>query len=125
MEWAEAVQRLAGAVPNCTLSEADEVLDAAEGDEMLALKWLTETNKTELQKQREKVVEEARRKGDVNRVSAMKEAEMRRRATGSASEFFKGYVEVEGRHVDQGYVDEDADAMGKVMKTVGKWFGKN
>lgn len=122
-EWAEAVQRLTSSISTCTLSAADAALDAAGGDEDLALRYLTEENKSEVQLQRELVVEKAREAGDVNRVSAIKEAELRRRATGSARDFFKGFVEIEGRYVDQGYVDESADVMGKLKEKLGSWFG--
>eukprot|EP00177_Eucheuma_denticulatum_P006737 GFKZ01012240.1.p2 GENE.GFKZ01012240.1~~GFKZ01012240.1.p2 ORF type:complete len:220 (-),score=28.30 GFKZ01012240.1:1651-2310(-) len=122
-EWAEAVQRLTSSISSCTLSAADAALEAAEGDEDLALRYLTEENKSEVQIERERVVEKAREAGDVNRVSAIKEAELRRRATGSARDFFKGFVETEGRYVDQGYVDESADVMGKLAKKFGSWFG--
>lgn len=124
-EWAAAVQRLANSVEGgSTLQSADEALEAADGDETLALQYLTESNPTAIQQQREEVVAQRRADGDVNRVSAIKEAELRRRATGSARDFFKGYVEVEGQYVDQGYVDDESDAMGKIMDTVKGWFGK-
>jgi len=107
-----------------TLQSADSALDEADGDEMLALRYLTEDNVSEIQKRRQLAVQTARENGDLNRVSAIKEAEIRRRATGSAKDFFKGYVEVEGQYVDSGYVDSDADAMGKLANTFKNWFGK-
>ena len=64
----------------------------------------------------------ARASGDVGSVSAVKEAELRRKATGSAQDFFKSYVEIEGSYVDAGYVDEDSDAIGKLMKGIKKLF---
>lgn len=118
-EWAAAVDRLRGSVQGATWADGDEALQEADGDEVAALRVLTLMMKTPLQERREKAVEAARAAGK-NRVSAIKEAEMRRTATGSARDFFKGFVEVEGQYVDQGYVDQDADAMGKV----GRWFGK-
>lgn len=123
-EWAEAVLRLANSVKGASLESADEALDVADGDEMAALKSLMEDNRSEIQKKRERVVETARAAGDVNRVSAIKEAELRRTATGSARDFFKGFVEVEGQYVDAGYVDESADAMGQLMGKFKGLFGK-
>lgn len=102
---------------------ADEALTATDGDESLALRALTEENKSDVQMRRESAVEKARAAGDWKRVSALREAALRRRITGSAREFFKAYVETEGRYVDQGYVDEDSDAMGKFVKKVRGWFG--
>ena len=52
----------------------------------------------------------------------MKEAELRRKATGSAQDFFQSYVDIEGSYVDAGYVDEDSDAIGKLMKGIKKLF---
>lgn len=123
-EWAEAVDRLAGSVPSATWASADAALSESDGDEMLALQLLTQNDGSDIQRKREAAVEKARAAGDKNRVSAIKEAEMRRRATGSAKDFFKGYVEVEGKYVDQGYVDEGADAMGKITDTLKGWFGR-
>lgn len=124
MEWAEAVEQLSRAVTGTTFDSADQALQIADGDEALALRYLTENSPSEIQLQREKVVAAARAAGDVNRVSALKEAEIRRKATGSAQGFFKAFVDVEGQYVDQGYVDEDADAMGKLAKTFKGWFGQ-
>lgn len=123
-EWAEAVVRLCNSVNGASLQSADAALGEADGDEMLALQYLTQDNASDIQKQRERAVEKARAAGDVNRVSALKEAELRRAATGSARDFFKGFVEVEGQYVDAGYVDENADAMGNFVKSVKDLFGK-
>lgn len=123
-EWAEAVDRLASSIPSATRAVADAALADADGDEMQALELLTQSSGSDIQRQREAAVDKARAAGDTKRVSAIKEAEMRRRATGSAKDFFKGYVEVEGKYVDQGYVDEGADAMGKVTGMIKGWFGR-
>lgn len=61
---------------------------------------------------------------DSARISRVEEARLRRVATGSARDFFKGYVEVAGRHIDQGYVDESADAMGGFVRGVKGLWGK-
>lgn len=124
-EWAEAVVRLAGSFKqHISLESADSALEDADGDEMLALEMLMNDNRSEIQMQRERAVERARANGDLGRVSAVKEAQLRRKATGSARDFFKGYVELEGSYIDAGYVDESADAMGKVVDTFKGWFGK-
>lgn len=122
-EWAEAIERLVRAVPNSSRSAADAALDEADGDEPGALRLLMDENWSDIRRQRELVVEKARASGDVNRVSAVKEAELRRRATGSAQDFFKSYVETEGTYVDAGYVDEDADVFGKMKDGFKNLFG--
>lgn len=124
-EWAEAVERLANAASLKSPQPADLALQEADGDEKEALRLLMDRNWTDIRRQREDAVARARAAGDVNRVSALKEAEMRRRATGSARDFFKGYVENEGTYVDSGYVDDSADAMGKLKSKFKKWFGGN
>ena len=127
-EWGLALGRLRSSVRGATWAMADKALSDADGDEVVALRLLTERTKSTVQLQREAVVAEARKRGE-NRVSAIKEAELRRRATGSAQDFFKGFVEVEGQYVDSGYVDESADAMGSLGKMLGKFWdgisGKN
>lgn len=124
-EWAEAIERLVNAVPSATRSSADIALDEADGDEALALQKLTDSNWSDIRRVREAAVQAARERGDSKRVSALKEGELRRRATGSARDFFKGYVEIEGKYVDEGYVDQDADAFGKMIGAVRNLFGKN
>lgn len=124
-EWAAAIERLVKAVPEASVTAADTALDEADGDEAAALRLLMDRNWSDVRRQREQAVMNARANGDVNRVSAVKEAELRRRATGSAADFFKGYVEVEGQYVDSGYVDEDADAYGKMIKGFKNLFGGN
>ena len=49
-----------------------------------------------------RAVEKTNAGGDANRVSALMEAELWRAATGSARDFFNGFVDAEGRHVDAG-----------------------
>lgn len=122
VEWADAVSRLRSSVAGQTWQSADAALSEADGDEVLALRILTERSKSDIQLQREAAVEKARAQG-LNRVSAIKEAEMRRTATGSAKDFFKSFVDVEGQYVDAGYVDESADAMGMFTEKVKKLFG--
>lgn len=122
-EWAEAVERLVRAVPNSSRTAADAALDEADGDEPAALRLLMDENWSDVRRQRELAVEKARASGDVNRVSAVKEAELRRRATGSAQDFFKSYVETEGTYIDAGYVDEDADVFGKMKDGFKNLFG--
>lgn len=117
-EWLEAVKRLRSSVGGSTWMTADAALSKADGDEVDALRILTFETKTDAQLKREAIVEEARAAG-YNRVSALKEAELRRTATGSAQDFFKSYVEVQGQHVDVGYVDEGADFMGKIKNFFG------
>lgn len=122
-DWVEAVERLVKAVPNSSRPSADAALEQADGDETVALRLLMDSNWSDVRRQREVAVKNARANGDVNRVSAVKEAELRRKATGSAQDFFKAYVETEGSYVDEGYVDEDADAVGKMMKGFKNFFG--
>lgn len=122
-EWAEAVERLSNAASLKSPQAADAALQEADGDEKEALRLLMDQNWSDIRRQREEAVARARAAGDLNRVSALKEAELRRKATGSARDFFKGYVENEGRYVDNGYVDDSADAMGKIVGTFKKWFG--
>lgn len=124
-EWADAVQRLANAASLRSPQPADIALQEADGDEREALRLLMDRNWSDTRRKREEAVARARAAGDVNRVSAMKEAELRRKATGSARDFFKGYVENEGTYVDEGYVDDGADAMGKLASKFKKWFGGN
>lgn len=123
-EWAAAIDRLVTAVSTASRLEADEALDKADGDEVEALRLLTDDSWTPIRAEREAAVAAARAAGDVGRVSALKEAELRRKATGSARDFFKGYIEIEGQYVDSGYVDESADTMGKIADTFKAWFGK-
>lgn len=122
-DWADAVLRLAKAVPETSLDAADAALDETDGDEPEALRLLMDSNWSDIRRKRELAVATARANGDVNRVSAVKEAELRRKATGSAQDFFKSYVEIEGSYVDAGYVDEDADAIGKMVKGFKNLFG--
>ena len=117
------MERLSRGVSTATLQDADDALCAADGDEQLALQTLVQTFASDVQQQREAAVIRAREAGDKYRVSAIKEAELRRRATGSARDFFKGYVEIEGSYVDSGYVDEQADFMGNAVKGFKKLFG--
>ncbi|CAN8061753.1 unnamed protein product [Agarophyton chilense] len=123
-EWAEAVQRLSSSIREATFSDADAALQEADGDEALALRYMTESSMSEIKQKRERAVEKARAMGDDKRVDALREAQLRRRATGSAKDFFKGFVEVEGRYVDAGYVDEDSDAMGKLSNAIKGLFGR-
>lgn len=122
-EWAEAVMRLAKAVSSTSLESADVALQSADGDEDAALRLLMDENWSDIRRKREEAVARARAAGDANRVSAVKEAQLRRKATGSARDFFKGYVETEGRYVDAGYVDDSADTMGKIFGSFKKLFG--
>lgn len=122
-DWAAAVERLSRGVPAATRQDADDALCASDGDEQAALQTLVETFTSEVQQQREQAVQRAREGGDKYRVSAIKEAELRRKATGSARDFFKGYVEIEGSYVDSGYVDQQADFMGNAIKGFKKLFG--
>lgn len=114
-DWAEAVTRLVASVPTATLQTADTALEESDGDEMVALRLLMDESWSDIRRKREMAVQRARENGDVNRISAVKEAEIRRKATGSARDFFKGYVEVEGAYVDSGYIDDSADTMGKMV----------
>jgi hypothetical protein len=122
-EWYLALRRLQAAAPGATFGEADSALARADGDELDALGLLTVAASSELQRERERAVEAARAAGDSGRVSALKEAELRRLATGSARDYFKGYVDVAGAHVDSGYVDESADFIGRAGRKLRKWFG--
>lgn len=122
-EWYLALRRLQAATPGATFGDADGALGRADGDEFEALGLLTVAARGGLQQAREAAVEAARAGGDEKRVSALKEAELRRRATGSAKDYFKGFVEVAGEHVDSGYEDPDADFMGNAGKKLRQWFG--
>lgn len=122
-EWAEAVSRLENSVPSATLETADIALDEADGDEMAALRLLMDESWSDIRRQREMAVAVARANGDVNRVSAVKEAELRRKATGSSRDFFKGYIELKGSYIDAGYIDDSADAMGKISGAFKSLFG--
>jgi hypothetical protein len=119
-EWYLAARRLQGAVRGSTFAAADVALDAADGDEMAALGLLTDAGSSDIKRQREVAAMNA----GPGRVSALKEAELRRVATGSARDFFKGNVEVAGDCVEVGIIDEDADVMGKLSGAFSKLFGK-
>lgn len=114
-EWYAACMRLLSAVKGSTFEEADSALEEADGDELEGLGLLTAAANSPLMQKRTAAANAA----GANRVSAIKEAELRRVATGSARNYFKGFVEVKGDCVEQGIVDEDADA----MKIVKGWFG--
>lgn len=121
--WFLATRRLAAATPGASFAAADAALARADGDEFEALGLLTLAARGDEMVGREAVVEAARAAGDTKRVSALKEAELRRVATGSAKQYFGGFVEVAGQHVDAGYVDEEADVMARAGKRFAKWFG--
>ena len=121
-EWAEVIERLVRAVPTASRPATDAALDEADGDEAGALRLLMDQNWSNVRAQREVAVAAARASGDVGRVSGVKEAELLRKATGSAQDFVKSYVEIEGSYVDAGYFDEDSDAIGKLMKGIKKLF---
>mmetsp|Transcript_29302 Transcript_29302/g.71356 ORF Transcript_29302/g.71356 Transcript_29302/m.71356 type:complete len:171 (+) Transcript_29302:106-618(+) len=110
------IGRISKALPEFTSGAIAEALLDHNMDEEAALAALTARSSAALS--REETVEKYRQNG-VNRISAMEEAAFRRKATGSASEFFKSSVEVEGQYVENGYVDEGADAMGDLMKRLG------
>lgn len=117
--WAAAVERLSAATPGVPVAEVEAALEEAGGLELKALESLTAASARIAE--REAQIAEYRANG---RISAMEEAALRRRVVGSAGDFFKSFVEVKGAHVDQGYVDESSDAMGKMNKAVQKFFGK-
>jgi len=117
--WTAALQRLSAATPSVPMAEVEAALEEADGLEMKALELLTAASQRIAQ--REAQIAEYRASG---RISAMEEAALRRRVVGSAADFFKSYVEVKGEYVDQGYVDESSDTMGKAAKAVQKFFGK-
>ncbi|GAB0496489.1 hypothetical protein MMPV_007801 [Pyropia vietnamensis] len=117
--WAAAVKRLSAATPGVPVAEVEAALEESGGLELKALESLTAASARIAE--REAQIAEYRANG---RISAMEEAALRRRVVGSAGDFFKSFVEVKGAHVDQGYVDESSDAMGKMSKAVQKFFGK-
>lgn len=117
--WTAAIKRLSAATPGVPMAEVEAALKESDGLEMKALEMLTAAS-TRIA-EREAQIAEYRESG---RISAMEEAALRRRVVGSAGDFFKSYVEVKGEFVDQGYVDESSDTMGKVGKAVQKFFGK-
>eukprot|EP00168_Porphyra_purpurea_P005550 TRINITY_DN1661_c0_g1_i1.p1 TRINITY_DN1661_c0_g1~~TRINITY_DN1661_c0_g1_i1.p1 ORF type:complete len:219 (-),score=63.40 TRINITY_DN1661_c0_g1_i1:145-801(-) len=117
--WTAALGRLSAATPSVPMAEVEAALEEADGIEMKALELLTASS--ERIAQREAQIVEYRASG---RISAMEEAALRRRVVGSAADFFKSYVEVKGEYVDQGYVDESSDTMGKAAKAVQQFFGK-
>lgn len=82
-EWAAAVVRLQKSVRGETLSSADGALAAADGDEVEALMILTDESNSSIRRQREMAVQKERESGNDKRVSALKEAQLRRIATGS------------------------------------------
>lgn len=125
--WFEALQRLSRA-SGAALPACDAALTTADGDELSALRTLARPSLTPtpsaIQIQREEAVARARAAGDTGRVSAVKEAELRRIATGSARDYFKSFVDVNGDCVEDGMVDESADVMGKVAQKFKGLFGK-
>lgn len=117
--WMAAVKRLSAATPGVPMAEVEAALEESDGLEMKALEMLTAASARIAE--REAQIADYRASG---RISAMEEAALRRRVVGSAGDFFKSFVEVKGAHVDQGYVDESSDAMGKMGKAVQSFFGK-
>lgn len=117
--WTAAVKRLSAATPGVPMAEVEVALEESDGLELKALEILTAASARIAE--REAQIADYRASG---RISAMEEAALRRRVVGSAGDFFKSFVEVKGAHVDQGYVDESSDAMGKMGKAVQKFFGK-
>mmetsp|Transcript_6650 Transcript_6650/g.14207 ORF Transcript_6650/g.14207 Transcript_6650/m.14207 type:complete len:213 (+) Transcript_6650:121-759(+) len=114
----EAVRRISIALPEYTEEEIKAEIARRSNNDELALLELTKNSAGA--KENEERIARFRENG---RISAMQEAELRRRVTGSARDFFKTQIEVKGEYVDAGYVDDSADAMGSFMTKVGGWFG--
>eukprot|EP00189_Rhodosorus_marinus_P010112 CAMPEP_0184739876 /NCGR_PEP_ID=MMETSP0315-20130426/2798_1 /TAXON_ID=101924 /ORGANISM="Rhodosorus marinus, Strain UTEX LB 2760" /LENGTH=187 /DNA_ID=CAMNT_0027209073 /DNA_START=101 /DNA_END=664 /DNA_ORIENTATION=+ len=114
--WDETVSSLQNAFPEYSEEEVDTVLMACGGEEAMALEKLASMSQiNRLRGEELKAFE--------GRVSLLEEGKLRREATGSAKDFFKSHVDVEGSYVDQGYVDEQADTMGSIKKAFGGMFG--
>uniref|UniRef100_A0A7S2ZQD1 CUE domain-containing protein n=2 Tax=Rhodosorus marinus TaxID=101924 RepID=A0A7S2ZQD1_9RHOD len=114
--WEETVTSLQNAFPEYSEEEVDTVLMACGGEETLALEKLASMSQMNRLRGEELKAYEGR-------VSLLEEGRLRREATGSAKDFFKSHVEVEGSYVDQGYVDDQADTMGSIKKAFGGIFG--
>eukprot|EP00188_Purpureofilum_apyrenoidigerum_P002526 Plantae.Rhodophyta-Purpureofilum_apyrenoidigerum.ctg2591.p1 GENE.Plantae.Rhodophyta-Purpureofilum_apyrenoidigerum.ctg2591~~Plantae.Rhodophyta-Purpureofilum_apyrenoidigerum.ctg2591.p1 ORF type:complete len:179 (-),score=44.90 Plantae.Rhodophyta-Purpureofilum_apyrenoidigerum.ctg2591:99-635(-) len=114
--WDETIKSLNKAFPEYSWENVEKILYATGGDEARALERLASSSV--MTKERQEMVNKYK-----GRVTVMEEGRMRRRATGSARDFFKAYVDVEGSYIEQGYVDKDADVMSSIRKTFGNLFG--
>ncbi|KAJ8901978.1 hypothetical protein NDN08_004179 [Rhodosorus marinus] len=114
--WDETVSSLQNAFPEYSEEDVDTVLMACGGEEAMALEKLA--SMSQINKLRGEEL-----KAFEGRVSLLEEGRLRRDATGSAKDFFKSHVDVEGSYVDQGYVDDQADTMGSIKKVFGGMFG--
>mmetsp|Transcript_9999 Transcript_9999/g.26663 ORF Transcript_9999/g.26663 Transcript_9999/m.26663 type:complete len:210 (+) Transcript_9999:301-930(+) len=114
----EALRRISIALPEYTKEEIEATIEKNGNDDEKALLELTR-NSRGAQAYEDRIAQYR----ESGRISAMQEAQLRRRVTGSARDFFKSFVDVKGEYVDAGYVDESADVMGSFVSKVGGWLG--
>ncbi|KAA8494150.1 hypothetical protein FVE85_4125 [Porphyridium purpureum] len=114
----EAMNRLQMSLPEFDEETIEKALAEAGGNDEVALSKLVA--KCSAVAEREQAIAKFKERG---RISAVEEAMLRRRVIGSAKDFFKTQIEVQGSYVDAGYVSDDPDPVGEFMGKVGKFLG--